>query len=307
MDYRYFLAVVDSGSLASAGERLHIAPSAVSRQIALLEEQVGIQLFDRRPRGMHLTAGGEALAAHARRARLEEEKLLLELRGNDYPGAKMIRVASTEGLSRNFLPQVMVAFEKLHPSVQYRLDVTTPSACVDKVRTGEVDIGITFSTAPLQAVNIEYSCRSTTCALMRTHHPLAREAVLSLTEMQPYPVALTAEGTTQRQLFDLACQLEGLTFRHSMVCNYSSALQEFVRQSDAIALASKVGRIGNPEDGLVSIPLSNSQLSERHIQILTMQKRKLPHVLERFVASLIERLDQTAEILHPEHPSHRNG
>ena len=108
MDYRYFLAVIDAGSLAAAGERLHIAPSAVSRQIALLEESVGVALFERRPRGMQLTAAGEALAEHARRTWLEQENILAELRGEGYPGAKVIRLVSTEGLSRYFLPRVLL-------------------------------------------------------------------------------------------------------------------------------------------------------------------------------------------------------
>nr|WP_242487150.1 LysR family transcriptional regulator [Pseudomonas sp. TH32] len=59
---------------------MHIAPSAVSRQISLLEESIGVPLFERRPRGMQPTAAGSALADHARRASLEEQSLLSELR-----------------------------------------------------------------------------------------------------------------------------------------------------------------------------------------------------------------------------------
>ena len=64
---RYFLAVAQSGSLTEASARLHVAASALSRQIAGLEAQLGTPLFERHPRGMVLTAAGEILAVHARR------------------------------------------------------------------------------------------------------------------------------------------------------------------------------------------------------------------------------------------------
>ena len=65
---RYFMAVADTGSLTEASARQHVAASALSRQIAALEAQLGVALFERHPRGMGLTAAGEILRAHARRA-----------------------------------------------------------------------------------------------------------------------------------------------------------------------------------------------------------------------------------------------
>ena len=64
---RYFLAVAQSGSLTEASARLHVAASALSRQIAGLEAQLGSPLFERHPRGMVLTAAGEILAAQGRK------------------------------------------------------------------------------------------------------------------------------------------------------------------------------------------------------------------------------------------------
>lgn len=287
MDFRYFLAVIDSGSLAAAGERLHIAPSAVSRQISILEETVGVPLFERRPRGMEPTAAGSALADHARRASLEEKNLLSELRAGDYPGAKVIRLVSTEGLSRYFLPNVLIQHHRQHPTFQYVLEVMSPHECTEKVMRGEADVGLTFSTAPTEGVDILYSSRSAIRAVMRVGHPLGRHPQLSLQALTPYPLALTPKGTTQRQLFDLVCQMEGLTFHHVMTCNYSGAIHEFVRHSDAIAFGGVISQRANESDGLISVSLSNSQFADRSIQILTMPKRTLPVTLQLFIGTLI--------------------
>ena len=66
---RYFLEVAQVGSLTEASVRLHVATSAISRQISGLEQTLGTPLFERQPRGMVLTAAGEILAVHARRSR----------------------------------------------------------------------------------------------------------------------------------------------------------------------------------------------------------------------------------------------
>ncbi|MFX7732108.1 LysR family transcriptional regulator, partial [Acinetobacter baumannii] len=70
-----------TGSLTAAAERLHVAVSAVSRQIAKMEEETGVPLFERRARGMVLTPAGEVLMAFARRNLLEVEQVMAEVKG----------------------------------------------------------------------------------------------------------------------------------------------------------------------------------------------------------------------------------
>jgi len=289
MDYRYFLAVVDTGSLAAASERLHIVSSAISRQISLLEDAVGVPLFERRPRGMVLTAAGEALAAYALRVRLEEDAILDSLRTSNYAKAHVIRISATEGLSRYFLPRAMAEFEAKNSAAQFVLCVSTPHDCVKMVRSGETDIGVVFSTAPVTDVRIDYACRSPICAILRPDHPLANAARLSLAALQPYRMAITGPGTTQRQLFDHACQLERLVFTEVLTCNYSGALHEFVRCTNAITLGSHISHESHRDYGLIAVPLRDSQLS-RDVQILTMVSRTLPTSVAAFRDLLIRRL-----------------
>ena len=65
----YFDAVVRAGSIRRASERLHISPSAIDRHILLMEENLGVQLFERLPQGLRLTAAGEVLVTHVQRWR----------------------------------------------------------------------------------------------------------------------------------------------------------------------------------------------------------------------------------------------
>jgi DNA-binding transcriptional LysR family regulator len=71
---RYFLEVARTGSVSAAAQRLRVAASAVSRQIANLEKELDALLFERRARGMIMTQAGETLAAYAQRLALENEQ-----------------------------------------------------------------------------------------------------------------------------------------------------------------------------------------------------------------------------------------
>ncbi|QFY79813.1 LysR family transcriptional regulator [Alcaligenes faecalis] len=292
MDYKYFLAVMETGSLAAASARLHIAPSAISRQIALMEEAVGVSLFERRRRGMVLTAAGQALADHALRVRLEEEAILQSLRTKDYAQAHMIRVAATEGLSRYFLPGVMADFSARRPQAQFVLRVGSPTDCLDQVKNGDVDIAVVFSTAPVPDVEVNHSCRSPLFAIMQPEHPLANADSLSLKELQAYPIVMPGQESTQKQLFNHVCQMEKLRFHEVFTCNYSGALHEYVRQTEAIALGALISHRSSRDNGLQAVPVHDPRL-ERDIQVLSMAKRVLPESVQEFMQMLVQELQES--------------
>src|SRR5262245_4295106 len=79
---RAFLTVAETGNVTRAAEVLHLVQPAVSRQIQLLEEDIGAALFQRERRGMVLTDAGNALVSYARRAMLELERARAEIAGS---------------------------------------------------------------------------------------------------------------------------------------------------------------------------------------------------------------------------------
>ena len=195
---RYFLEVARTGSLSRASERLHVAVSALSRQIAKLEEDLGTPLFERRPRGMVLSEAGALLADHARRVLLDTERVTSEIRGLTEAGRATIRVASAEGVARDFLPQVFARFREAYPGAHFLLDVVSPFVATERVRDGEADIAVCFSVAPEKGVQVVHTQPAPIFALMAEQHPLARRRDVALADLQPYPMALSNAGVTIR-------------------------------------------------------------------------------------------------------------
>ena len=123
---RYFLEVARSGSIAAAAGAQHVAASAVSRQIAKLEDELGIALFERQARGMALSDAGRQLAAYASAAALEAERVATEIRHRGEQGDVTVRLACTEGFAHRFLPQCMAEFKRLRPQARFHLRVERP-------------------------------------------------------------------------------------------------------------------------------------------------------------------------------------
>ena len=109
---RYFLEVARTGSVNQAAQRLHVAASAVSRQLGKLEDSLGVVLFERQARGMTLTEAGTRLLAHASAHDAQALDLVAQLQDLSAQGAVRVRLACTEGFAAGFMPTVMAAFRQ---------------------------------------------------------------------------------------------------------------------------------------------------------------------------------------------------
>ncbi|HEV3425303.1 MAG TPA: LysR family transcriptional regulator [Paraburkholderia sp.] len=286
---RYFVEVARTGSISDASARLHVAVSAISRQIAKLESEIGAPLFERRPRGMALSEAGERLLAYAQRSLLEADHVMREIGGLDALHGSMIKIASSEGFAADFLPTAMAGFRLKHPGIDFSLSVLTPGEATRRVRDGDADLALTFSLAPEKGVKVEHTERAPVFALMRADHPLASRARVSLADLQRYPLVLPEAGTTIRQLIDITCALEGLLLEPDLTSNNSAAMYRYAQQSGAIMFTGLLSvRDRYAEDGLVVIALKHPQMRQRSIQVQTMAGRELPASVRAFRDYLID-------------------
>ncbi|MGB3146313.1 MAG: LysR substrate-binding domain-containing protein [Paracoccaceae bacterium] len=139
---RSFLAIAEAGSVTAAAERLGRTQSAVSMQIARLEENLGQQLFERLPRGVALTARGTQLLPYARRVTglIEEAATALRARPLDGP----VRIGIPQDYSETILPGVLASFARAFPAVEVtvRLDYSAPQLAA--LRAGDLDLAVVF-------------------------------------------------------------------------------------------------------------------------------------------------------------------
>lgn len=289
---RYFLEVARSGSVSQAALQLHVAASAVSRQLGKLEESLAVPLFERQARGMLLTEAGARLLAYAT-AQIQESALVVaQLRGVAEQGLKMVRIASTEGFAAGFLPGVMAAFRQQHEQAQIHLQVASPDEVSALLLRGEVDLGLKYSVRPEKGLQLLHSAIAPVCAILRPEHVLARARQVTVADVVKYPLLTGASGFTATQLFDLCCSLQGLHYSCAVSSNFSAALLPMVGQRD-VMLASSLTAAPWIEGGhLVARPFAEPQLQQRRLQVLALKGRALPVLVQDFAEQLRLSIEQ---------------
>lgn len=284
---RYFLEVVRSGSVSEAATRLNVSPSAVSRQVAALEDLLGVPLFDRRPRGMAPSPAGELLAAHARRGALEADRVVSDIQALQGVHTGLIRLSSSAGFAIEFLPRVMAQFRERYPGMQFRLSVASPAAVTVAVLNGDADVGLTYSRSAERDITVQHREASPVIAIMRPDHPLARFSSVTLAQMHAHPIALPERDNTVRQLFDIGCSQRGLVFEPALVCNHFETLTHFVLHGGGLSISGEVtvrDRVARGE--LHAAQIRERGMSARLTEIQTLSGRTLPSGVRLFLEHL---------------------
>lgn len=285
----HFLEVADRGSLTAAAEALHITISSVSRQVARLEEDLGVQLFERDPRGMRLTEAGVFVREYATRAFLEAEDLRAELQGLQSLSNTTVHVSCSEGFAHDYLPYVMAGFHGLHPGVRFTLEVCSPAEATRAVRAGGADVALSFAMAAQEGIHVEYSEDAPVYALVSKRHALARRESVALKELMDYPLVLPTGANTIRQLFDIACGLEGLRTDAAMTSNSLAALNAYQRHGNAVTLCGSLSvRNRLRESQQVLIPIDSLPLQQRLMQVQSLAGRRLSPAVRAFVDYLVD-------------------
>lgn len=291
----YFLEVARTGSVTEAAHALNVAPSAISRQVAKLESGIGVPLFARHPRGMTLTEAGSRLLAHARRTETESTTLLEELRTGRGAEARSVAVACSEGFARRLVPRAVADFRHGHPDVAFRVDVVGRQEATRRVVEGLADVAVTYTMGPQHDVRVECAVVVPVAAIVPLGHELAGRDRIGLADLCAYPLALASPGTSQRELFDIGAQLEGITVRPALVCDSLAPQYEFVRAGGGLALVGDLGDLGGigqdtSTEGVTYVPVDHPVFRQREAQVQTATGRRPSWSATQFTELLVASL-----------------
>src|SRR5689334_19836952 len=145
---RYFIAVAEEGHVTRAAERLGMQQPPLSQQIKAMEQELGVQLFRRRARGVELTVAGTTLLDQARGvlARFDHALLLTRRTARGEQGRLNVGVAPTAPF-HPFVPQVIRAFREAYPLVSMSLEECLSRQAIEQLHGEQIDIA--FLRAPV--------------------------------------------------------------------------------------------------------------------------------------------------------------
>lgn len=283
---RHFLAVAQLGSVSAAAEQLHVAASAISRQVSKLESTLGLALFERRHRGLTLTPAGLELAARLRSASEEVDRVMEQVQGIVQQREQQLRLACTEGFAPGFVPAVMNRFSQVHPQVRIQLMVAPPREVARLLLHGQADLGLKYSVAPERGLQVHLSALAPAQAVMLPGHPLARQASLRMADVVRYPLLLPTPGNTGRDLFDLSCSLQGLQYQARVESNFASTLFSMLMGQDLLLAGSLTVMHLLDQQALVAVAFAEGEMQQRRLQLLSAEGVAPSAAVQAFIAQV---------------------
>ncbi len=179
---RVFIATAQEGSLSKAAIRENLAHSAVSRRISELEARAGVQLFDRRDRGVVLTAAGETLYGQLLDVAQMLERIALDLEGAREGITGHVRIYAHVSAVCSDLPNKIASFLQLHPGIDLELNEFTSLEVLHAVRTGVADVGFVSGTVDPQGLQTIPWQNDELVAVLPAGHELTSRSSLTLSD-----------------------------------------------------------------------------------------------------------------------------
>ncbi|MDH2363160.1 LysR family transcriptional regulator [Priestia megaterium] len=138
----YFLTIAEEGNISKAAERLHMAQPPLSQQLKLLEEELGVILFERNTRRMKITDAGQLLQSRAQQIIELMEKTSKELNDLKEGSQGVLSIGTISSAGETLVPIVVQDFHKAYPGVDFRIKESSTFEILELVKRGVVEVGV---------------------------------------------------------------------------------------------------------------------------------------------------------------------
>ena len=195
-------AIADTGSFTAAGEKLHVSQSAISRQILLLEAELGEPVFHRIGRRIRITATGEALVQLSHRVfqDLQETVATISETGESLRGT--MRLVGGMTVCLYVFPALLAEVRRAHPDLDLKITVGSGERSLALLRSGAADLGLV--TLPVDASDVESVPVLHEELLLVTYpaHPLAQKRPIRPADLTREAFILFETGSITRRLVE---------------------------------------------------------------------------------------------------------
>jgi LysR family cys regulon transcriptional activator len=257
---RYIVEVMHRGlNVSEAAEALYTSQPGVSKQIKLLEDELGVMIFERSgKRFTGITEPGRAVVERAEHI-LREAENLIRL-GQDYAGGETgsLTVAATHTQARYVMPSAVREFMARHPNIQLLLRQGTPSQIADWVEKGDADIGIATEVLNDRPGLVSLPvCQWLHCAIVVQDHPITKIRPLSLIELARWPLITYNPDLTGRSRITQAFTRQNLEPNVVLTALDADVIKTYVGMGLGIGIIDEMAFDPQRDTGLTALSVGH--------------------------------------------------
>jgi DNA-binding transcriptional LysR family regulator len=197
-----FRAVAEAGSFTAAAQRLHVSQSAISRQLKLLEEELGTLVLERTGRGVNVTPEGHILLAAANRIWRDLQEVAAQIADTQTLQRGVISIGGGMTVCLHILPKLLKKFRALYRNVDLRITTGTADQLLQALRAHELDL--LLLTLPIVGADLEVVpvLKEEMIVIAAKNHALARSRSVDARTLARSPLILFERGSNTRRVLD---------------------------------------------------------------------------------------------------------
>lgn len=197
-----FAAVAEAKSFTAAAQRLHVSQSAVSRQLKLLEEELGTPLFHRGVRGATLTDAGHLLVSAAHRITREMQDVASQISETQALRRGVLRIGGGMTVCLFVLPKLLRKFRALYKEVDLHITTGKTDDILRLLRSREIEIALLTLPIVADDLDVRPVLREEMVVMTAPRHPLTRRRSVDPQAMARHPLILFEKGSNTRKAVD---------------------------------------------------------------------------------------------------------
>lgn len=277
----YFHQAVKYGGIRNAADMMDVAPSAVSRQITLLENELKVSLLEKNLRGAIPTEAGKLVLQYFQQTLEQQEDLVASLSSLQGLDQGKLIITTGEGYLR-LLSKVIANFSAKHPNIEISVDVVGSNNVVRSIIENEAHIGIAFNPELDPNIRTHFEINHPMMMFINPNHPLNEvEHPIQLSELKEYRLALSHISHGVQQIIQKAADDDGIRLKPSLVCNYLHLLKSYASEG-GIALLPNFMRYEDDKN-IVLKNLEHQYFNQTQTKIMSRLGRQLPPAANKFL------------------------
>ena len=274
---KYFIEVAKREHVTEAANALHVAQSAISRQIFNLEEELGVDLFIREGRTIRLTPIGRIFLEQMERAIhvIEDAKQVVE----EYvdPEKGTIHIGFPASLASYIMPTAVYYFRQKYPNVNFELNQDTYSGLIESVKKGNMNIAL-LGPPPIDEEKLKSTILFTEeiVALLPSSHPLSNRPSIPLSDLQDDAFVLFPKGNVLREVIMEGCLQRGFQPNVSFEGEDFDTIKGLVSAGLGVTLIPEVTIVDCLPRATVKVPITEPNLKRSVAAIIPTERELLP-------------------------------
>lgn len=243
-DLRYLVAVADQRHFGRAATQCFVSQPTLSAQLKKLEQRLGVQLIERAPNNVSLTAAGEEIVARARRILEASDEMVTLARSQRDPFAGRLRVALLPTIGPYLLPRVAPAVRKALPRLELHLYEYQTAPMLEKLHGGELDVGILALPVDSAGLEARELYREAFSVALPERHPLAAQQSVRVADLKGEKLLLLEEGHCLRDQALEVCSRVGVRDSQDFRATSLETLRQMVASGAGITLLPELAGRG---------------------------------------------------------------